>query len=52
MRGKAHRLGLFSVAGRLAHHARQTVLRLAAHHPPDPLTVEAMTTLRALPAPG
>jgi hypothetical protein len=28
------------------------VLRLAAHHPWTPLAVQAITTLRALPAPG
>ncbi|MBL7502515.1 IS1380 family transposase [Frankia sp. CNm7] len=43
---------LFWLAGRLARHARRTVLHLAAHHPWTPLAVQAITTLRALPAPG
>uniref|UniRef100_UPI0003637D1A IS1380 family transposase n=1 Tax=Parafrankia discariae TaxID=365528 RepID=UPI0003637D1A len=43
---------LFWLAGRLARHARQTVLHLAAHHPWTPLAADAITTLRALPAPG
>ncbi|MCK9921373.1 IS1380 family transposase [Frankia sp. AgPm24] len=43
---------LFSLAGRLAHHARRTTLHLPAHHPWAPLALHAITTLRALPAPG
>jgi hypothetical protein len=42
---------LFSLAGRLARHTRQTVLHLAAHHPWAPLAVQAITTLRGPPAP-
>jgi len=45
-----HRLSW--LAGRLARHARTTVLHLGAHHPWTPLTVQAITILRALPAPG
>jgi hypothetical protein len=53
-RWKAKRLRhrLFSLAGRLAHHARTTTPHLAAHHPWTPLAVQALTTLRALPVPG
>jgi hypothetical protein len=43
---------LFWLAGRLARHARQSVPHLAAHHLWAPLAVQAITTLRALPAPG
>jgi len=43
---------LFSLAGRIARHARQTVVHLSAHHPWAPLTVDAINRLRALPAPG
>uniref|UniRef100_UPI00035C3770 IS1380 family transposase n=1 Tax=Parafrankia discariae TaxID=365528 RepID=UPI00035C3770 len=43
---------LFWLAGRLARHARTSVLHLAAHHPWTPLAVQAITTLRALPTPG
>jgi len=43
---------LFWLAGRLAHHARTTVLHLASDHPWTPLAIEAITTLRALPSPG
>jgi hypothetical protein len=42
---------LFWLAGRLARHARQAVLHLAAHHPWTPLAVQAITTLSTLPAP-
>ncbi|ABW11841.1 transposase IS4 family protein [Parafrankia sp. EAN1pec] len=49
---KRLRHSLFWLAGRLAHHARQSVLHLAAHHPWTPLAIQAITTLRALPAPG
>ncbi len=43
---------LFWLAGRLARHARTTVVHLADHHPCTPLAAQAITTLRALPAPG
>lgn len=43
---------LFTIAGRVARHARQTVLHLPAHHPWAALAVQALTTLRALPNPG
>ncbi|WP_198541755.1 transposase, partial [Parafrankia colletiae] len=43
---------LFTIAGRLARHARHTVLHLPAHHPWAALAVGALTTLRALPDPG
>lgn len=42
---------LFWLAGRLAHHARTTVLHLAAHHPWAGLALQSITTPRALPAP-
>ncbi len=43
---------LFRLAGRIAHHARRTVVHLPGHHPWASLAVEAITQLRALPAPG
>jgi hypothetical protein len=43
---------LFSLAGRLARHARRTVLHLPTHHPWAPLAVAAINRLRALPTPG
>ncbi|MCK9905229.1 IS1380 family transposase [Frankia sp. Cpl3] len=43
---------LFTIAGRVAHHARNTVVHLAAHHPWAALAVQALTVLRALPDPG
>ncbi len=42
---------LFSLAGRLARHARTAVVHLAAHHPWAPLAAEAISRLRAPPAP-
>jgi hypothetical protein len=49
---KRLRLRLFSVAGRLARTGRRTVLHLASHPPWAGLLLDAITTLRALPAPG
>jgi hypothetical protein len=43
---------IFSLAGRIARHARQTVIHLAAHHPWASLTAAAINRLRALPTPG
>jgi hypothetical protein len=43
---------LFSIAARMACHARRTTLHLSAHHPWAHLALQAVTTLRALPAPG
>ncbi|WP_242419891.1 transposase, partial [Frankia sp. CpI1-P] len=43
---------LFTIAGRVAHHARKTVVHLPAHHRWAALTVQALTILRALPDPG
>jgi Transposase DDE domain group 1 len=49
---KRLRLRIFSLAGRLARTARQTVLHLPGHAPWAGLLLNAITTLRALPAPG
>jgi hypothetical protein len=49
---KRLRLRLFSLAGRLARTGRRTVLHLSAHAPWAALLLRAITTLRALPAPG
>ena len=49
---KRLRLRLLSIAGRLARTGRRTVLHLAAHAPWAPLLLQAITSLRALPAPG
>jgi Transposase DDE domain group 1 len=49
---KRLRLRLFSLAGRLAHSARQRVLHLPAHAPWAGLLRQAVTALRALTAPG
>ncbi|SNQ51968.1 transposase [Frankia canadensis] len=43
---------LFTIAGRLARHARHTVLHLPEHHRWPALAVQALTTPRALPDPG
>ncbi len=43
---------LFTIAGRVAHHARTTVIHLPAHHPWAALAVQALTVLSALPNPG
>ncbi|WP_316691170.1 transposase, partial [Pseudonocardia sp. H11422] len=49
---KRLRLRLFSIAGRLARTARRTVLHLSGHSPWAGLLQQAITTLRALSAPG
>ena len=49
---KRLRLRLFSLAGRLATTARRTRLHLPGHAPWATLATHAITTLRALPAPG
>ena len=49
---KRLRLRIFSVAGRLVHTGRRTVLHLAGHAPWANLLLKAITTLRAQPAPG
>jgi hypothetical protein len=43
---------IFALAGRIARHARQTVVHLPAHHPWTPLAIAAINRLRALPTPG
>jgi Transposase DDE domain group 1 len=48
---KRLRLRLISTAGRLARSGRRTVLHLAGHAPWAALLLQAITTLRALPAP-
>ncbi len=48
---KRMRLRIFSLAGRLARTGRRTVLHLASHAPWTRLLLQAVTTLRALPAP-
>jgi hypothetical protein len=48
---KRLRLRIFSLAGRLVRTGRRTVLHLAAHAPSAGLLHDAITTLRALPAP-
>jgi phosphoglycerate dehydrogenase-like enzyme len=45
------RLRLFSIAGRIARHARRVSLRLAAHDPWAALVLDAHQRLNALPAP-
>jgi hypothetical protein len=49
---KRLRLRLFSIAGRLARSGRRTVLHLAEHAPWAALLLHALTTLRAMTAPG
>lgn len=49
---KRLRLRIFSIPGRLARTGRRTVLHLSAHAPWAKLLLEAITTLRAQPAPG
>lgn len=49
---KRLRLRIFSLAGRLARSGRRTVLHLAGHAPWAALLQQAITTLRALAAPG
>ena len=49
---KRLRLRIFSLAGRLAPIGRRTVLHLAGHAPWAALLQQAITTLRALSAPG
>jgi DDE family transposase len=49
---KRLRLRIFSQAGRLARTGRRTVLHLAGHAPWAALLLQAITTLRAQPAPG
>jgi hypothetical protein len=49
---KRLRLRLFSLAGQLAHSARHSVLHLPSHAPSAELALQALTTLRALAAPG
>ena len=48
---KRLRLRLFSLAGRIAHHARQTHLRLASHAPWADLLLTAWQRLSQLPPP-
>jgi hypothetical protein len=43
---------LFTIAGRMARHARRVVLHLSAHHPWTALAVQAFGALRTLPDPG
>ena len=49
---RAKRLRIFSLAGRLARFGRRTVLHLPNHAPCAALLQQAITTLRALAAPG
>ena len=49
---KRLRLRLFSLAGRLARSGRRTVLHLSGHAPWAALLLDAVTALRARPAPG
>jgi hypothetical protein len=53
-RWEPKRLGLriFSIAGKLARSGRRIVLHLSAHAPWTSLLLQAVTTLRALTAPG
>jgi hypothetical protein len=44
-------LRVFSIAGRIARHARRTHLRLSKNASWSDLIVTAVTTLAALPAP-
>jgi hypothetical protein len=50
-RWEPKRLRLFHLAGRLARSARQPRLHLSAHAPWVGLLLQAINTLRALPAP-
>lgn len=45
------RLRIFSLAGRLTPSGRRTVLHLAGHAPWSAFLLQAVTTLRTLPAP-
>jgi hypothetical protein len=49
---KRIRLRIFSVAGRIAAHARRTHLRLSKNATWSTLIVAALTRLAALPAPA
>jgi DDE family transposase len=49
---KRLRLRLFSLAGRLARSGRRTLLHLPRHAPWAPLLLQAISSLRALAAPG
>lgn len=49
---KRARLRVFSVAGRIATHARRTHLRLSKNAPWSALIITALTRLAALPAPA
>ena len=49
---KRLRLRIFSIAGRLARTGRRAVLHLSSHAPWTDLLLRALTTLRALTAPG
>lgn len=49
---KRLRLRLFTIAGRLAEHARGRRLHLASHAPWANLLLQMITTLQELPAPG
>jgi hypothetical protein len=49
---KGLRLRIFSLAGRLVRSGRRTTLHLAGHAPWAALLLDAITTLRVLPAPG
>jgi hypothetical protein len=49
---KRLRLRIFSLAGRLVRSGRRTMLHLAGHASWAALLQQAITTLRALPAPG
>jgi hypothetical protein len=48
---KRLRLRLFSIAGKLATTARTVTLHLASHAPWVRILTDAVTALRALPAP-
>ena len=49
---KRLRLRLFSIAGRLAHHSRRTVLHLSNSNRWTSLLIDMLDKLRALPAPA
>jgi hypothetical protein len=49
---KRLRLRIFSIAGRLARSGRRTVLHISSHAPWAALLLRAITSLRALAAPG
>ena len=51
-RGEPKRLRLFSVAGRLAHHARRLVLHLGAGHRSSELVLTARAAVTAVARPG